>query len=95
MDTDAETEKMKTFLKKYLPDAYGNIEFMSTCMYTNSKDDHFIIDFLPESNNQVIIATGFSGHGFKFVPVIGEILSNMAISGRKERSIEFLRLDRF
>lgn len=95
MNTDTESEKMKTVLKKYLLDAYGNIESMSTCMYTNSKDDHFIIDFLPESNNQIILATGFSGHGFKFVPVIGEILCNMAIRGKKENSISFLGLERF
>ena len=47
-------------------------------MYTNSPDNDFIIDKLPQEQN-TYIATGFSGHGFKFSSVIGQILSNMIL----------------
>jgi sarcosine oxidase len=65
------------------------------CMYTNSPDEHFIIDFVPAFDQDVIVATGFSGHGFKFASVIGEILTDLAIRGYTSHAIEFLKFDRF
>ena len=64
-------------------------------MYTNSLDENFITDFLPDSNQNIIIATGFSGHGFKFVPVIGEIIKDLILEGKTSKAIEFLSLERF
>ncbi|MFQ5629450.1 MAG: N-methyl-L-tryptophan oxidase, partial [bacterium] len=64
------------------------------CMYTKSPDDHFILGCHPEHKN-VVIGAGFSGHGFKFAPVIGEILADLALNGETEHPIEFLKLDRF
>ncbi|MCC6676550.1 MAG: N-methyl-L-tryptophan oxidase [Phycisphaerales bacterium] len=64
------------------------------CMYTNSTDSHFIIDRLPGSDN-IILACGFSGHGFKFAPVMGEILADLALDGDTDHAIEFLSLARF
>jgi glycine/D-amino acid oxidase-like deaminating enzyme len=43
----------------------------------------------------MLIAAGFSGHGFKFAPLIGEALTDLAVDGRTSLPIEFLRLDRF
>ncbi len=51
-----------------------------TCMYTNSPDQHFVIGVHPEHPGAVV-ACGFSGHGFKFAPVVGEILADLATSG--------------
>jgi glycine/D-amino acid oxidase-like deaminating enzyme len=42
----------------------------------------------------VAIAVGFSGHGFKFVPVMGEILADLVIDGRSAHDLELFRLDR-
>lgn len=64
------------------------------CMYTMSEDEHFIIDHHPRYN-QVVIATGFSGHGFKFAPIIGHILADLSIKGDTSYPIDFLRLNRF
>ncbi len=83
---------MQRFIKKYLPNKGFEIKAQSRCMYTNTTDEHFIIDFLPDTNSQVVIATGFSGHGFKFVPVIGEIMANMALDGKTEMPVDFLRI---
>ena len=51
-----------------------------TCMYTNTPDEHFVIARHP-AHEQVIVACGFSGHGFKFAPVVGEILADLAADG--------------
>ena len=68
---------------------------ISSCMYTYSSDDDFIIDYLPQTDEKIILATGFSGHGFKFVPAIGDVLSKMARGLTGEVDLTFLSIDRF
>jgi sarcosine oxidase len=59
----------------------------AACMYTTTPDEHFVIARHPE-HEQVTVACGFSGHGFKFVPVVGEILADLAIDGATRHPIE-------
>jgi len=66
---------------------------VSVCMYTMTPDEHFIIDHHPQHDN-VIIAAGFSGHGYKFAPVIGETLAQLALNGSTTHPVTFLKLDR-
>jgi sarcosine oxidase len=90
-------EDERTFrngLEKYLPSANGDVLATKTCLYTNTPDENFIIDHHPKHKN-VILACGFSGHGFKFASVVGEILSDLAIYGTTEQPINFLSLKRF
>ena len=91
---DFET-KINYVLDQYIPEAKGKIVASKSCLYTYSPDSHFIIDHLPGYDNNVVIACGFSGHGFKFVPVIGEILSDLVMKNFTELPIGFLRLSRF
>ena len=65
-----------------------------TCFYTMTPDEHFIIDRHPQFQT-LIFAGGFSGHGFKFAPAIGEALADLAISGNTTSPIAFLSLNRF
>lgn len=88
-------QPIQEFVSQCLPEAQGPATAWKTCLYTNSPDEHFIIDFLPETDGKVLFATGFSGHGFKFAPVIGEILADLAITGSTPFPIDFLRLNRF
>jgi sarcosine oxidase len=81
-------------LDKYLPSARGPIMRQKICMYTMSPDGHFIVDRLPGHTN-VAIAAGFSGHGFKFAPVIGEALADLVQFGRSDLPIGFLGFQRF
>jgi sarcosine oxidase len=81
-------------LRDYLPLADGPLLELRVCLYTNSPDHHFIVDRHPHLP-RVTIACGFSGHGFKFASVIGEILSQLAIGGGSSLPIEFLSLRRF
>ena len=67
---------------------------VKTCLYGNSPDENFIIDKLPGQDN-VVVACGFSGHGFKFVSVVGEILADLAMDGATKHPIGFLNAKRF
>ena len=83
-------------VSEYIP-AIADAEIVATktCLYVNSPDENFIIDHLPGYDGDVTIACGFSGHGFKFVSVVGEILADLASEGKTELPIDFLRLKRF
>ena len=91
----AEEEKLLQFLETYLPSAGDNTVHTKHCLYTYSPDTNFIIDHLPGYDKKVSVACGFSGHGFKFVPVIGEVLADLAIEGKTELPVGFLSMDRF
>jgi sarcosine oxidase len=65
----------------------------SMCMCTMTPDERFIIDIHP-AHPRVAFAAGFSGHGFKFAPAVGEALADLALSGRVPASIDFLRVRR-
>jgi sarcosine oxidase len=73
-----EVEAMRAVLAQHLPTLDGELVATSTCMYTNSPDLHFIIDRHPQ-HSQVAVAAGFSGHGFKFSCVVGELLADLAL----------------
>ncbi len=81
-------------IERFIPDAAGPTLAVRTCLYTNSPDANFIIDHHPR-HPRVTLACGFSGHGFKFMPVIGEILSQLAMGEQSALPIEFLSLKRF
>jgi sarcosine oxidase len=92
--TSADEAPVRAFLDRYLPAATGPRRHGSVCIYTLSPDHHFIIDRHPEHAN-VALAAGFSGHGFKFAAVVGEILADLIETGRASLPIEFLRIGRF
>ena len=71
-------EEFLPLVQKYLPRAYGNVLDTKVCLYANSEDGHFRIGLHPKSD-RVVVAAGFSGHGFKFQPVMGEILADLAL----------------
>jgi sarcosine oxidase len=76
---------------KHLPAANGPLLAVRICMYTNTADEHFVIDQLP-GNPRVHVACGFSGHGFKFASVVGEILADYVTEGRTTYPADFLRI---
>lgn len=76
---DAEVAEIRGWLADRIPGLRRHVA-AKTCMYTLTTDHHFVVGPHPRHPN-VVIAAGFSGHGFKFVPVIGEILADLAIDG--------------
>lgn len=81
-------------LGAYLPDANGRLLAAQTCLYTMTPDGTFIIDAMP-GYEHVVIASPCCGHGFKFSPVVGEILADLATRGGTEHDISQFRLQRF
>ena len=91
-------KEVRGTLEKYIPAAAGDLLALRTCLYTNSPDGHFILDQHPPTfpgAERVTLACGFSGHGFKFVSVMGEALADLAIDGNSANPIGFLGLNRF
>ena len=89
-----EKKRVTEFLSDYLPKVGHEVVKHDTCMYTKTPDENFIVDRHPEHEN-VVLGAGFSGHGFKFAPVLGRVLADMAMEGATDSSIEFLSLSRF
>ncbi|MCH2500246.1 MAG: N-methyl-L-tryptophan oxidase [SAR202 cluster bacterium] len=85
---------LRQAVNRYFPLAAGKLLDGKTCMYTNTPDEHFMIGTL-DGQPQVSVAAGFSGHGFKFASVIGEIMADLAQNGATEHDINLFRLDRF
>lgn len=92
--TKEETHQLINSISQYLPAGCKSVQTTKTCLYTNTPDENFIIDFLPENNN-VIVAAGFSGHGFKFASVVGEVLNDLSTKGKTDLPIQFLNASRF
>ena len=90
----AEVAALGDVLDRYLPGARGPVVKTITCMYTNTPDADFIVDRHP-AHEQVVIGCGFSGTGFKFSCVIGEILADLALDGRTRYGIEDFSWRRF
>lgn len=91
----AEDEAMlRRFTEDVFPQAAGRLLKMSTCMFTNSPDNNFVIG-RDDAYPQVSFAAGFSGHGFKFCSAIGEIMADLAHRGQSSLDIAFFDPHRF
>ena len=83
----AEVERMRDYLAGRIPTLAGPHLRGLACMYTTTPDENFLLATHPR-HPQVTVAAGFSGHGFKFVPVIGEIIADLVIDGATRHPIE-------
>ena len=89
-----EVEAMRQVLRRFVPNADGPLKSATVCMYTNTPDGHFILDWHP-SHRSVLIASPCSGHGFKFSAVIGEIAAALLNDQQPAFDLSLFRLDRF
>jgi len=83
----SEIETMRLHLAARVPGLAGKSVDARVCLYTDTPDEHFVIGLHPE-HERLTLAAGFSGHGFKFVPVVGEICADLALDGRTAHPIE-------
>jgi sarcosine oxidase len=90
----ADEALIRAALADHIPAANGPLVAAQTCLYTVTPDRDFVIDRLPGAPN-IIVASPCSGHGFKFAPVVGEILADLATSGRANHDISRFRIARF
>ncbi len=96
MDRDVhpeDEEVLRDFTRRYFPAASGPTLALKTCLFTNSPDEHFILDCHPSFSN-VFIAAGFSGHGFKFCSVVGEVMADLVESGDTPHDLSLFKLSR-
>lgn len=85
---------LRSFAERYFPDGAGPTMRLATCMFTNSPDEHFILDRI-STDPTVVVGAGFSGHGFKFASVVGEVLADLTLTGDTDHDISMFELDRF
>ncbi len=90
----ADEALLRAFGERYFPSGAGPVVALRACMFTNTPDEHFILDHHP-AHKQVVLASPCSGHGYKFCSVVGEILADLATGdGSTRHDIAFLRLNR-
>ena len=85
---------IRSRLSVTMPWLRGQITHAETCLYTMTPDENFVIDHHPEFP-QVTVAAGFSGHGFKFASVLGEVLADLATERTTPYDLELFRAARF
>ena len=85
--TRAEEELHRRFAERYFPAGAGPTVGLSTCIWSMSGDEHFLLG-RPDGRDAVTVGAGFSGHGFKFASVTGELLADLAVDGETEHDIE-------
>jgi sarcosine oxidase len=93
-ERDKESQLIKEFMSAYIPEGYKSVLSVKSCMYTYTDDGHFILENHMAHKN-VSLACGFSGHGFKFAPLVGGILADLSLDGKTDHPIEFLSSQRF
>ncbi|KAH3693176.1 hypothetical protein DPMN_192578 [Dreissena polymorpha] len=87
-------DKIKGIIATHFPTLEREPRVVETCIYTNTPDADFVLDHHPVWKN-VVIAAGFSGHGFKLAPVVGKVLSQMATGQKPSYDMTPFRIDRF
>lgn len=90
---DCEKLAMQQLIAKFLPAINRPPHQSTVCLYTNTADEHFLIDRHPEHRN-VLILSPCSGHGFKFAPALGEIAAELLTEGETESAIALFGFDR-
>ncbi len=90
----ADEAELRDFLDAHIPLAAGRLSFGKICLYTNTPDCDFILDAHPR-HPSILIAAGFSGHGFKFSSAVGETMAELCVDGKARQKIERFRLGRF
>jgi len=87
-------DPLRLLTATYMRGVSGHVARTVTCMYTNTPDSHFVIDFMPDDSHVVVISA-CSGHGFKFGPVIGDIAADLVCDGGTRRDISHFSAARF
>lgn len=92
--TPEEETEVRDLLAQFFPAANGRLLGSSVCLYTNSPDHHFVVDWLPE-DPAILVLSPCSGHGFKFASVIGEIAADLVLDGRSRFDLTPFAFARF
>jgi sarcosine oxidase len=92
--TPRDEDVLRAAVARYFPDADGPVLSLRACLFTNTPDEHFVIDTLPGAPN-VVLASPCSGHGYKFASAMGEILADMATDKVPKFDLSLFKIARF
>lgn len=94
--SDADWQPLRHALAGMLPLlGAGRVTDTTLCRYTNTPDEHFIIDWHPGYDDRLLLCSACSGHGFKFAPAIGEALAQLMLDGAAQQNLSLFSLSRF
>lgn len=85
---------LRALIERYLVGVGSRAVRSHVCMYTNTPDSHFLIGS-PKDRPWMTVLGGFSGHGFKFAPVIGDAAADLSTTGKTDDAFQLFSLDRF
>lgn len=92
--SEAVIQAVNEWIERLFPHLVPEPIKVLTCLYTNTPDYHFILDKHPTLDN-VLLAAGFSGHGFKFGPIIGDLLADWLLDKQPALALDAFQLARF
>ncbi|MHB8625476.1 MAG: N-methyl-L-tryptophan oxidase [Aggregatilineales bacterium] len=87
------TERVRTWITEFIPDARGELLKVATCPYDFPPDEHFVLSLHPQYPD--IAMANMAGHGYKFASLVGEIMAQLAIDGKTEYDLTGFGVDRF
>lgn len=89
-----EVMPLRELLQRFLPEGNGALRKSAVCMYTNTPDAHFVLDFHPQ-HEQVLLVSPCSGHGFKFSCALGEVIADLLLESKTGFDLAAFRVRRF
>lgn len=89
-----EVDAVRPLVERLIPAANGRLLDSAVCLYTNTPDNHFILDTHP-AHPAVFVASPCSGHGFKFSSAIGELIADLMLTGQSRFDLTPFRISRF
>lgn len=93
--TPGDVTTLRAMLGRLLPDlAEAGLRESMTCLFTNTPDQHFLVDFHPH-HSQVLLSSPCSGHGFKFASALGEVQAALLLDGCTDFDLRPFSLSRF
>ncbi|UUO08425.1 N-methyl-L-tryptophan oxidase [Blastopirellula sp. J2-11] len=93
-DDPEDRQRIEAFLQRSIPGVSQRSKRHETCLYTMTPDENFLLGLYP-GDDQIALAAGLSGHGFKFTAVLGEALADLIEQGISSLPIDFLSPSRF
>jgi sarcosine oxidase len=93
--TPDEVAELRVVLQEAMPGVVGRHLRGVGCTYALTPDHDFVLGMAPGFDDRVVVAAGFSGHGFKFVPVVGEVVADLVLRGETPYDLGFLAPTRF
>jgi sarcosine oxidase len=86
---DDDREELMRVVREWLPALGERIVEATSCLYTVTPDEHFIVDRAPQMDHTWVVA-GLSGHGFKLTPALGRAVAELALDGESQLPVAFL-----